>query len=191
MTEDNEKLCEILERATAPGTGLDDDLDPETKALRESWLRFGQLLETLPSLPVTLGEGQAYKSPLPLGEGQGVRAVPRSTRTRRRLLSTAALAAASLLIGILSVWTPDAMQKKSVTIEQQSAAIKTDDATLVHQNQPAAPKADELRWDDALDEQIELVGQQVTNAQQGSGDAIALLQYGIERVQEDLDANKL
>ena len=66
MKDDVEQIQRLLEKATDAGSAPPDALDPETASLREAWLAFGQMLET--------ASPPAFNSPLPLGEGPGVRA---------------------------------------------------------------------------------------------------------------------
>jgi hypothetical protein len=194
MSEDLDKLQRLLEQATAAEGTSKDDLDPEAASLREAWIRFGQLLET--AQPAT------YYSPLLTnlrsvpGEGQGVRAVRSRVRSHRRLLSAAALLAASLLIGVLTIWTPrETDQSKNPSpAQQQTAAIKAGDATLVQQNHPTAPTANEPQWDDSLDEQVARLGQRVASAKQNQfagTDDFASMQYRIEQFRQEVQADPL
>ncbi len=189
MSEDLDKLQRLLEQATAAEGASEDDLNPQTGSLREAWIEFGRLLEA--AQPAT------YYSPLPLGERAGVRAVPRHVaRRRRRLLSAAALLAASLFIGVLTAWTLRETEQSMnpSPAQQQTAATKAGDATLVQQNHTAAPTANGPQWDDSLDEQIAQVGRQVIYAQQdlyAGADACGLVQYQMERIQRDLEGNEL
>ena len=206
MSEDLDKLQRLLEQATAAEGASEDDLNPQTGSLREAWTDFGRLLEAAQPapyyspLPTNLrsvpGEGQVHNSPLPLGEGQGVRAIPRPARRRRRLLAAAALLAASLLIGVLTTWTLRETEPSMnpSPAQQQTAATKAGDATLVQQNHTAAPTANGPQWDDSLDEQIAQVGRRMIYAQQdlyAGADACGLVQYKMEQIQRDLEGNEL
>jgi hypothetical protein len=201
MSENVNKLQRLLEQATAAEGASGTDLDPEAASLREAWLDFGRLLEAAQpaacELPLLLGDGQqTHSSPLPLGERQGVRAMPRRASARRWLFSAAALVAASLLIGILTTWMPQTMDRPEspAPATQQTTAINPPDAVLVQQKHQATKSGSESKWDDSLDEQLAQVGQQVAYAQQhayGGSDTYELLRYGIEQMQQELTGSGL
>ena len=199
MSEDLERLQRLLEQATAAEGTSADDRDPETVSLREAWIGFGRLLEAAQSpvgAAVQLPHQLDRLSPLPLGEGQGVRAMPRRLRVHRWLISAAALVAASLLIAILAVRGPRATDraKSPSPAVPQTAAINAAGATLVHQEREAVKTAAEPQWDDSLDEQIAQVGRRMVYAQQeayAGPDAYEPVRYGIEQMQQDLEGNGL
>jgi hypothetical protein len=195
MSEDINKLRQMLERATAVEDASVGELDQETVALREAWLSFGQLLEAAgprDGAAVELPQQLAYE----LSQYKDIafaKAVPRRARPYSWSLSVGVLVAASLLMGFfLTTWAPRGVDepRNASPDGMQTAAIKADDRALVQQKQPATV-ADELRWDDTLDEQIDQVGQQVLYAEQRPGDAVAMLEYNIEQMQQELDENRL
>jgi hypothetical protein len=199
MSEDYDKLRRLLEQATDDEDAPADELDPEAASLREAWLGFGRLLDAAQppayDSPLRLGEWQQV-SPLPLGEGQGVRAVLRRRRVHRWLVSTAALVAASLLIGIMVTWAPPTTDraKSASPAAPQTTAINVPSATLVQQQRQAAKTAAEPQWDDSLDEQIAQIGEQVATARENqlsATDDFASMQYRIEQFRQEVQADSL
>jgi hypothetical protein len=183
MNEDLDKLQRSLEQATAPKPAP-GDLDLQTKSLRAAWVAFGQLLETAQPRTTELS------FPLP-SNGTGANAA----RRRRRLLSAAGLLAASLLIGIATAWmfrTTTNQPASPVVLAGQTASVNTNRVTPAEKQRQAA--ATDPQWNDSLDEQIAQVGQGVILAQQdqySAADALGAVQYGIERIQQDVDGDKL
>ncbi len=180
MNHDLDKLQRMLEQATAGKEAAGDRLDPETASLREAWLNFGELLQV---------QSPEQASPLPLGEGPGVR-VARRVRRHNKRLATAALLAASLLIAAATMWL-----NRSTNEPAQAAPHGTASTGKTEAPHKTTQVAAEPQWDDAaLDEQIAQVGQNIIDAQRDqytAADPFSSLRYGIEQVQKDLDANKL
>ena len=211
MSEDHEKLQRMLEQATAAEGAREDDLDPQAASLREAWLSLGHLLEAAQpaSYDVPLpfaedgpkcsplraptegwsGEGQEKCSPLPSGEGQGVRA-------RRWFLPAAGLLAASLLIGVMTAWMlRDAnRQEGSTPVPEQIASTSRQATSLAHEQPQTALAVNGPQWDDSFDEQLAQVGQQMAyagNDQFSGTDAFGLVQYRMEQFRQEVQADSL
>ena len=181
MRDDLNNLNRILEQATAIEDVPEVDLDPEARSLRKAWLDFGRLLEAgQPSEEIPLDRWVA----------------PRPSRARRRLLTSGALVAASLLIGVAMTWMlrdADRSERSFSPVVEKTAAINPSDMALVQQQRQTTSALDELLWDDSLDEQIAQVGWEMIYAQQDVYDADGgdLIQYGIEQMQKELEENSL
>ena len=179
MNEDINELQRLLEQATAAEGASQKDMDPEARSMREAWLDFGRLLEAgKPSEEIPLGRWVA----------------PRPSRARRRLLTSGALVAASLLIGVAMTWMlrdADRSERSFSPVVEKTAAINPSDMALVQQQRQTTSALDELLWDDSLDEQIAQVGWEMVYAQQDVNDAAGLIQYGIEQMQKELEENSL
>jgi hypothetical protein len=188
MSEDAEKLQRMMERATAAEEPSEGGLDPETASLREAWIGFGQLLDA--------AEASADISPLALGELPVVKAMPWPVQPRRRLVPMAALLAASLLMGIVTAWmfnSPQRLAEPSGSPEQ-TVSVDIESSMLPEQPREDALAADQPQWDDAFDEQIAQIDQQMVYAQQDSyslADASGLIQYQLEQMQQDFERNEL
>ena len=179
---DINKLQRRLEQATAPEGASQDNLEPETRSMREAWLDFGRLLEAgQPSEEISLDRWR----------------MPRPSRVRRRLLTSGALVAASLLIGVAMTWMLyDANPLDGIVSPavEKTAAINPDRATLIHQEEQTSLQANGLEWDDSLDEQIAQVGWDMIYARQdvyGSYDGGGSIQYGIEQMQLELEESNV
>ena len=174
MSEDKNKLQQMLEQATSAENLPDVDVDPEARSLREAWVDLGRRLEA--SQPASEISLDRWKTPRP-------------SHRRRWLLSTAALVAASLLIGVVTTWMSSEADRA-----EQTAAINPGDAALVQQGDQTAAATDEPQWDDSLDEQIAQVGWEMIYARQdvyGANDGGGLIQDGIEQMQKELEENNL
>ena len=182
MSADRENMQRSLERATAAKDAPQADLDPQTASLREAWLAFGQLLEA--AQPAT---------ELPLGRWM---TTPPPARRRRWLLPVAAVLAASLLIGVVTTWMLRAAnQPQSPGPAPEEIVSTSNHVAAPTREQPAAvPAGNGSQWDDSLDEQLAQAGQQVAYAQQdqfSGADAFGLVQYRIEQVRAEVQADKL
>ena len=160
MNDETRRLQEMLERATALGDEVPEDLDAETASLREGWLAFGKLLTD--AQPAA---GEAWEN---------WQVTPRPVQ-RRRSLGLALAVAASLLIaaGLTTAYRllegssgvlpnpPTIAQDNRVpagTVEESPAAIPQPDAET-RQDLQIAAVPDQLEWDDSLDKQITAVAQ--------------------------------
>jgi hypothetical protein len=195
VNDETQRLREILERATAPGGEVPEDLDAETASLREGWLAFGRLLtEAQP----TAGE-----------PWENWKVMPRPVQSRR-FLGLAIAVAASLLIaaGLTMAYRlrdgSSGVQPNPPTIAQDERAPagiieKTPEASPqpeaeVRQNLQIAAVPDELEWDDSLDEQITTLAQAAAlvhddwYAQAGKLNAIG---RGLDEIKKDIEDGTL
>ena len=182
MSEDLENMQRSLERATAAKDAPQAGLDPQTASLREAWLTFGQLLEA--AQPAT---------ELPLDRWQ---TTPPRARKRRWLLPVAAVLAASLLVGVVATWMLRAANQPQSPgpAPEEMVATSNHVASPTREQPTAAPAVNGLQWDDSLDEQLAQAGRQVAYAQQDQfpgADAFGLMQYRIEQVRAEVQADKL
>ena len=171
MSNEMKNLQRQLEEATAAADAVDASLDAETASLRESWLAFGELLDTA-----------GGPTPQPLEMPQ----LPRRVVGPRRWLALSAALAASLLIAITLVI--NAMRPEQIAKPKFDVTPKVD--------LPSRPElvADELQWDDTLDEQIAQAGQHLVRAQRDwyqLDGPFSSLQDGIGQMEEDMDQSTL
>jgi hypothetical protein len=200
MTNKLETELRVLDQATAAGDAPADRFDEETASLREAWLAFGQMLETVqpPTAPAVRlpAERPTTNTPLHPGKGPGMRDVLLSTRPHWRRLLATGLLAASLVIGIGILWMlygANRQQNLAPGPEQPSMANRqTVPAPRVNNKQPATDA--EPQWDDALDNQFEQVGWQMLCVQENqtlrTGE-VEVLQYQMEKFRETIQADTL
>lgn len=207
MNKDLEKLQQLLEQVTAASDVPEGDMTAEAASLRETWVRFGQLLEATPPAALDI----RFPS-----EVRRVDELRPSRKLHRWLLSAAGVLAASVAIGLVVTWSmhngeqtvqssPDSQATVAVTakpsaatatpptaIASHSAAIKTEPKTLIRQERSVKETVAETQWDEAIDEQINQVGRQIVYANQNTGSSIGeLVGYGIEEMRQDLEGNGL
>lgn len=195
MNDETKRLQEILERATAPGDEVPEDLDAETASLREGWLAFGKLLaEAQPTA------GEPWES---------WKVTPRPVQ-QRRFLGLAIAVAASLLIaaGLTIAYRlrdgssgvqpnpPTIAQDDRVpaaTVKETPRVVAQPDAE-VRQDLQIAAVPDELKWDDSFDEQITVVAQAAAlvhedwYVQAGKLNAIG---RGLDEIKKDIEDGTL
>ena len=190
MSDEQDKLQRQLEHATADDCPADAAMDPQTASLRESWIALGQLLEAAQPDP---------GSPLQL------RQAPRRTAGVWKKLAGATVLAASMTIGFVLARTlvlsipPDAPLPPDGQIAmpevKQDVPAQEAEQRAAHARQPAAVVAkDTLEWDDSLDRQIVLAGQEVVRIQQDwyrLDDAVGPVLRGLEQMEQDLEENVL
>ena len=179
MSDELEKLQRQLEEATAANDIANDDiandaanasLDAETASLRETWLAFGELLDTAnpPSdEPIELPQVSRRKS-------------------SARWLAAAAMLAASLLVAVTLVWIS--------TEPNQIAKPDKKETPQVEQPKAIAVVADELLWDDTIDEQLAQAGQNIVQVQQDwyqLSEPFSSLQDGVSEMEDDMDQSTL
>ena len=171
MNDETKNLQRQLEEATAAADAVDASLDAETASLRESWLAFGELLDTAAE---------------PTVEPPEMPRLPRRAVVPRRWLVVSAALVASLLIAISLII--------SAMGPEQTAKPEIDAPPQVDPPSRAELVADELQWDDTLDEQIALAGWRMVHVQ---GDcyqldgSFSILRDGIEQMEEDMDKSTL
>ncbi len=182
MSDELNELQRRLEWATVPESPVDPPEDAETAALGEGWLALGQLLEA----------AEPWQEPFEL------RKHPERTRQVGWRSVVAAAVAASLLIGVALAWkltgggAPGSEAKPSgavaVNMGREGAVIVSPERT------GPEPPAEDLGWDDPLDQQIASVGQEVVRVQQdwyGGDDAFGPVYRGLEQMDEDLAESSL
>jgi len=177
MSDELKKLERQLEEATTADCGPGAPLDAETELLRETWLAFGELLDT--AYPP--GDEPIKMPPTPRREFRG------------RWLAAAALAAASLLIGVTAVWNSIESNRNQIVkpIENNQQEIEPEQV----ERAPETMVADaDLQWDDTIDDQIALAGQSVVQIQQDwyqLSEPFDSLEEGAVNIEEDMDESTL
>ncbi len=186
MKDDLETDLQALEEATAGGDRLAERLDPESAALREAWLAFGEMLEA--AQPANL------PSPRFPGEQSETGAV-RQRRRWQRLLA-AAMLAASLLVAVATIWMLGSANRQDdhAAVPEQTVATNNQRAPPPKAHDKSAATTDALQWDDSIDEQIEQLNWQMLCVQENQAfrtDAFGQAQYRLERVREAIQADAL
>jgi hypothetical protein len=179
MSADPIEEQQALERATAAADLAGAELTPETQALREGWLAFGQLLESTQPL-----EAPKPERPMP------------ARRTRRWPLLVVVATAVCVLICMdaARIWN---YMNPSEGVSPSPAAVAVTKATqpAADAKQPSeAAVVNELAWDDSLDEQIAQVGQTMIALQPSWSDrsgAFDAVQYDLQQVQKEIEGEKL
>jgi hypothetical protein len=176
MKNESEELQRHLEQATSRGPIPGPELDSETAQLRDAWNALGRLLEA------------ASDSQRPSFESW---TMPPPARTNRRALSWAIAMAASLLVCAVALW---AWYGGQPAVAPQSLA-EVDAQGGVQAPSPSRDvSADELKWDDSLDEQLVEAQQRVIRVRQDWGSqlvAMAVVDYQWEQVRQDVEGNPL
>lgn len=191
MNQDQDKLLEILEQATAPRSESVGRVADETASLREGWLAFGQLLAA--AEPKT---GRPLELP----------SAPPAQRRGWHLAVVAAVAA-SLVIGVAMAWrlrgtdrpvgpssVPDNVAVNDGSAKSVVLPVPENRVVAVPSDKTTAPAARDLKWDDKLDDEIAQAGQEVIRMEQQwayRGDTASFVQYGLEQVEEDVKKNEL
>jgi hypothetical protein len=164
MNDDQQQLEQATSRNV---TGL--PLDEETEALQEGWQTLGELLEAVypaeEMAPVTL-PAEIVEPP---------------TR-RRREWSVALSVAASLAVVIGGAWYLDG--PSDIESLRQIAKTGTDQQPLAPLTASRVDANNELLWNDKLDEEIALVGDEVAWFQQGESDVDGELATVVHHVDE-------
>jgi len=168
VNDEPPKLREMLERATAPGSNLPDDLDAETASLRKTWLAFDSLLE-----------GASFPSGEPF---EGGRAAP---RRRRWPLALALAVAASLMVAAGAITLHRLLDRPNVPGPNR-LEIAVDEPPP--ERRPVAT-AGEYAWNDPLDAEIVNVSQTLALVQADwyarTGD-LGAIQRGLDQIRQDM-----
>ena len=186
MSDELSKLERQLRQATAPDAATDAPLDDETASLREGWLAFGQLLKNAQP---------SSDEPFEL------RPMPRRGSFARRKLVLAVAVAASLLVVATLAWqlagswilVGPLPATEEIALPNTEQPNTEQPAPVVEEPQTELA-ADELKWDDSLDEQIASIGQEVVRVQQdwySLGNAFSTVDYGLEQIEQDMEDNTL
>ena len=136
---DEQRLHEQLERVTAAGRQTPAGMDDDSAALRKTWLVLGDLLDQ-----AAAGQDTASRSVVDAPREQ-TPATP-----RRWSLTTMLAVAASLLVSVGLA--------TSYLIRQEGATPGSNVERVAKQS-AAADAGSDLRWDDALDEEIDVAQQ--------------------------------
>jgi hypothetical protein len=189
MNDDLTGLEQMLQRATAPTDAPQDDLDADSKSLREAWLAFGQLLDAAqPPDSAPRCDSVPPCDSVPL--------LRRSSAGRKYGLVAAALAASLLVAGSV-YWSWGGRVAPSAAIAKANNVAVVQGAKvnkLTAGPFPAASPANDLRWDDTLDQQIADAGNDVALAQSDLAhafDTTDLVRYRLQQAQQDIEKNKL
>jgi hypothetical protein len=176
MNADSLQEQQILEQATAAVDASEAELASEAQSLREGWLVFGQLLESV-------------ASPAPPRPERPTTA----HRTGRRVVLAVVASAACVLIclGIARRWNDatSAGDASPVAVAENAAQ-----PAVVAQQPSTATAANETAWDDSLDEQIAQVGQNMIALHPTWSDrssAFDAVQYELQQVEQEIDGEKL
>ena len=180
MSDELFELERRLTAATAPECPAYLLSDAETAAMREGWLALGELLEAAQPM---------LDEPVRLPEPPN-----RRLSARWKLAATAALAA-TVLLGVM-------LGRRFVEGNRQGGIASTPEGVAVGVERPNAPSEqprtmpteESLVWDDPLDEEIALAGQQIVRLQQDWGylnDAFGPVYSGLEEMEDDLDESTL
>ena len=180
MSDELNELERRLAAATAPECPAHLLSDAETAALREGWLALGELLEAAqPMLDQPVRLRQPPNRRVPVGW---------------RLAGAAALAA-SVLLGMTLAWQLTRGSRGGGTSSpSEGLAVAAEEPNAPSEQPRTIPTEDELAWDDPLDEQIALAGQQILGLQQGwdyLDDAFGPVYHGLEAMEDDLDESTL
>jgi hypothetical protein len=185
MTDDDlEELKRRMEQATKRRGLADDSLDPETASLRAGWLALGDLLEA----------AQPRNEPL-LG------CAPLTPRIRHGhwwLVRVATLAALVLIAVTVISFVPRARPTIAPFPRLSDVAggsvrpgsSSPESTPVVSDNAENA----EIAWDDSLDEEVELAGQAIRQAQIGQLALVSTsgqIQYELESLRKEIEGNSL
>lgn len=183
-------LEQQLERATASQSQPNVPLAPEAVPLHEAWLALGQLLEAA---------GHSADQPVAVLVG------PPPRERRRWILAAviglaASLAAVATIVGtmrgIVTAWTArPAESSPPATATASESPGEGRGAVIARQQQaPVVSRRQGLAWEDTLDEEIALAGQEVIRVGQDSprvAETSNPVRYGLERIERDIRSNSL
>lgn len=191
MNDEQSRLQNSLERATARGDDMPADLDAESASLREGWLALGKLLSDAET--VAGGPLEDWKL-LP----------PPEPRRWRKIVAVAL--AASLLIAVGATIGLRILNLSGVkSVEEQqlahgkagSGAVKPDVSqpnTPAATNNQLATASDGLDWGDSLDEQLSSVAQAAVSVRYDADlnlHGLSALERGFDQLESEINSGKL
>ena len=181
MNDEQRKLLDMLQRATAPESAGQQPMDPQAAELHETWLALGRLLEN--SQPAEPAGVQFLATPAP-------------RRQRRVWAATLALVAAALVAAAALVIFFGSRQPAG-----ELAKMKLPAPASIAQGTPSKPAAAkpiaaaaDLAWDDRLDDQISRVGRLVKGVEGDwslYGRDYSAVHAGLQQIEQEIDGNKL
>lgn len=181
MNAESQRLLQQLEQATAAGNVPLPEMDAETAALRQGWLRLTQLLEA----------AAADEDP------KVILARPpfSPTSPRRKSLAIAALAASALLL-VVAGWMSRNELAPRGAVEQvaQDQPLVPPRERAAHGKSPGPQTADELAWDDTLDErlaQAQLAMEALRLESRGPEMRMELLQNQLRTIENEVQTGSL
>jgi hypothetical protein len=205
MNDQQQKLREMLERATARGDDMPADLDAETLSLRESWLALGKLLED---------------AQLAAGQSSETWQVTLRPTPRRWPLAVAAAIAASLLLaaGLTLAYRlldgSNAVQPSAPTLAQDdqpatnstkglpgtvAQASPSEFRTLTPEprtltSEPRTLNSSVLAWDDSLDNELTAVAQAAALVREdwyARAGGVSAIERGLDQIKKDIEDGTL
>lgn len=203
--EEQQKLREMLERATAQGHEMPVDLDAETSSLREGWLALGKLLED---------------AQLAAGQSSETWQVTLPPARRRWPLAVAAAIAASLLLAAgltlayrlrvgsnplqpsVPTLAHDDQRATSPTNDRRETVAQTPNPEPGTSNresptltpEPRTPSTDQLAWNDSLDDELTVVAQAAALARDdwyARAGGVSAVERGLDQIKKDIEDGTL
>ena len=181
MNAESQRLLQQLEQATAAENVPLPEMDAETAALRQGWLRLTQLLEAAAA-------DEEQKVIL-------VRPPFSSASCRRKTLAIAALAASALLL-VLAGWMSRNYLAPRAAVQQVAQ-----ERTLVLSRDPAAQRTspglqagEELAWEDNLGERlanVQLVMESLRLESRGPEMRMELLRNQLQTIENEVETGSL
>ena len=168
--ETDQRLCDLLETATARELPEGTSLDDQTAAFREGWLVLGELLESQSNIVAT----------------ERILAAVRPTQHRhaRFQIAIAGGILALSLCGAFVLLRPDPAvpQPKPAGYGSPAVAVKTPSRPVVAQKEPLS--VTEIEWDDSLDSQIARVRTMILETRQSRACCPPTYAYFQERLHQ-------
>jgi len=207
VNEEQRKLREIVERATAADDFPPDELDAEAASLRKGWLQLGRLIEE----DVRSGGKHPGSRHVASGNPSRVKVAPPASRSRQPkwsfwLVAFAAslLVAAGVAFGLRFMNGVHGPQQDSLQVTrgndpakqptEHATTPKPESASKVGPETQVANSGDAMQWGDSVDDDITAVGQATIYAQQ---DAYAQssgawgIQAGLNELKQEMELGNL
>jgi hypothetical protein len=205
VNEENSELRRMLEDATAVGDETPASLDPETAALRKSWLRLSQLIACEAAAGSRSQIPDVAENPKAITEwiepqNEFVLRIERRNKARRLRWIVAAMAASLLIAAGVT-----ATMKVIEGLNQPQPAPRTNPPLIAHANKPSTDSsaentpqqrvaADHLPWGDSVDDEITAVGRAAALVRQdwdSQSSGIGAVQTGLGDLEKELDQGPL